>query len=91
MRRFRSLTCSLGCLILFSGCFAKIHQLPAHPESTADQFFDESQFESYRRLGEHIATAVLPPSLAASPHALHQVLEELRDRSENWCTGNDEH
>jgi hypothetical protein len=23
--------------------------------STADQFFDESQFESYRRLGEHIA------------------------------------
>ena len=61
-------------------------------ESTVDQFFDESQFESYRRLGEHIATAVLPPSsLAASPHALHQVLEELRDRSENRRAGNNEH
>ncbi|MGH9720699.1 MAG: hypothetical protein ACRD8O_10840, partial [Bryobacteraceae bacterium] len=29
---------------------------PAFPhQSTADQFFDESQFESYRRLGYHIA------------------------------------
>lgn len=28
-------------------------------QSTADQFFDESQFESYRRLGHHIATEVL--------------------------------
>jgi hypothetical protein len=25
-------------------------------ESTADQFFDEAQWESYRRLGEHIGT-----------------------------------
>jgi hypothetical protein len=34
-----------------------------HPEfphqNTADQFFDESQFESYRRLGYHIGTSVL--------------------------------
>jgi hypothetical protein len=29
---------------------------PSFPhESTADQFFDEAQWESYRRLGEHIA------------------------------------
>jgi hypothetical protein len=28
-------------------------------ESTADQFFDESQFESYRQLGYHIASEVL--------------------------------
>ena len=28
-------------------------------QSTGDQFFDESQFESYRQLGEHIATACL--------------------------------
>jgi hypothetical protein len=27
-------------------------------ESTADQFFDEAQWESYRRLGEHIANLV---------------------------------
>lgn len=30
-------------------------------ETTGDQFFSESQFESYRRLGFHEATAVLPP------------------------------
>lgn len=34
----------------------------AHPgfphESTGDQFFDEAQWESYRRLGEHVATRV---------------------------------
>jgi hypothetical protein len=36
----------------------------SHPdfphESTGDQFFDEGQWESYRRLGEHIAEQVLP-------------------------------
>jgi hypothetical protein len=34
-------------------------------QSTADQFFDESQFESYRRLGQHIANVLLagiPPA-----------------------------
>jgi len=30
-------------------------------ESTADQFFDEAQWESYRRLGEHIATRLFAP------------------------------
>jgi hypothetical protein len=30
---------------------------PTFPnESTANQFFDEPQWESYRRLGEHIGT-----------------------------------
>jgi choline dehydrogenase-like flavoprotein len=34
---------------------------PSFPnESTADQFFDEPQWESYRRLGEHIATLLFP-------------------------------
>ncbi len=28
-------------------------------ESTGDQFFDEAQWESYRKLGEHLATPVL--------------------------------
>lgn len=38
--------------------YAKQH--PAFPhESTADQFFDESQFESYRRLGQHMGREVL--------------------------------
>lgn len=33
-------------------------------ESTADQWFDESQFESYRKLGHHIGLAVFGPALA---------------------------
>jgi hypothetical protein len=37
-----------------------LHYHGEHPtfphESTADQFFDEAQWESYRKLGEHIAT-----------------------------------
>ncbi len=38
--------------------YASLH--PAFPhESTSDQFFDESQFESYRALGHHIACSVL--------------------------------
>ena len=37
---------------------------PAFPhESTSDQFFDESQFESYRALGYHIAHEVFGPAL----------------------------
>jgi len=32
---------------------------PAFPhQSTLDQFFDESQFESYRRLGEHVVASL---------------------------------
>jgi len=31
-------------------------------ESTADQFFDEAQWESYRRLGLHVADRVLGPA-----------------------------
>jgi len=37
-------------------------------ESTADQFFGEAQWESYRRLGEHIGDAVLGP-MAEPPTA----------------------
>lgn len=41
---------------------------PAFPQqSTADQFFDEAQFESYRRLGEFIATEVLASKSGQHP------------------------
>ncbi|MCL4802487.1 MAG: hypothetical protein KJ025_23065, partial [Burkholderiales bacterium] len=33
-------------------------------QSTADQFFDEPQFESYRKLGHHVGLAVLRPAAA---------------------------
>jgi hypothetical protein len=43
------------------------HYHRAHPafpqETTNDQFFDEAQWESYRRLGLHIGHRVLTPEL----------------------------
>ena len=43
------------------------HYASAHPsfphESTADQYFDEKQFESYRRLGEHVANTAIDSAL----------------------------
>lgn len=46
--------------------YAREHSAFSH-QTTADQFFDEAQFESYRRLGYHIAGevfAVLDPTAA---------------------------
>lgn len=38
---------------------------PAFPhQSTVDQFFDESQFESYRALGEHVVTEVFASAVS---------------------------
>ena len=34
------------------------HNEPFPQQPTSDQFFDEAQWESYRALGEHIATQV---------------------------------
>ena len=43
------------------------HYARSHPcfphEPTSDQYFDEAQFESYRRLGQDIATRALAPVL----------------------------
>jgi hypothetical protein len=36
-------------------------------ESTTDQFFDEPQWESYRRLGEHVGDSLLGPKPANPP------------------------
>jgi len=43
--------------------YARAHR-PFPQQSTGDQFFDEAQWESYRKLGEHIASAIFdaPPS-----------------------------
>lgn len=50
---------------------------PAFPhEPTSDQFFDEAQFESYRRLGQDVMTRALEPVLerigAAAGSAAHE-------------------
>ncbi|WP_202845123.1 patatin-like phospholipase family protein [Luteimonas saliphila] len=42
--------------------YARSHHCFPH-EPTSDQFFDEAQFESYRRLGEDIAQRALDPAL----------------------------
>ena len=56
--------------------YASHHQQFPH-EPTADQFFDEAQFESYRRLGEHIVDQVFSTSLKSGSEALSKVFEEL--------------
>ncbi len=63
----------------------------AHPDfphqSTADQWFTESQFESYRRLGLHIAETTFQravgdqQSQSGNPNYRQLLFEELRD---NW-------
>jgi len=50
-------------------------QFPNEP--TADQFFDEAQFESYRRLGEHIVEQVFSPVLKAPRQTLHQLFQDF--------------
>jgi predicted acylesterase/phospholipase RssA len=56
------------------------HYGAAHPEfphqSTADQWFDESQFESYRKLGEHVMSAVLERLPEGPPQTVFEHLEE---------------
>jgi hypothetical protein len=42
------------------------HQTFPH-ESTADQWFDELQWESYRKLGEHIAMKLFESNDANGP------------------------
>jgi hypothetical protein len=57
---------------------------PAFPhESTADQFFSESQFESYRRLGHFLAGEILGDSRAAGPAGM-DVDELFRKLGERW-------
>jgi hypothetical protein len=44
-------------------------------ESTAEQFFQESQFESYRRLGQQIGTLAFTNSCKVSTEKLAYLLE----------------
>jgi hypothetical protein len=53
------------------------HYHREHPdfphETTADQFFDEAQWESYRKLGEHIAMKLFD-GRSDRPLSLHAIL-----------------
>jgi hypothetical protein len=50
---------------------------PFPQQSTIDQFFDEAQFESYRRLGMHCAECALDALLPASAKSPTQLLDGL--------------
>lgn len=53
-------------------------QEPCFPHhSTVDQFFNESQFESYRRLGEHIAQHLTFPAGSSEHPTLLQIQQLL--------------
>ncbi|APW59720.1 patatin-like phospholipase family protein [Paludisphaera borealis] len=51
-----------------------------HPDfphqTTADQFFDEAQFESYRALGHHIASTVFNPVAYDGPGVVEKTQDE---------------
>jgi len=52
---------------------------PGFPhEPTADQFFDESQFESYRALGFHIADKVFTRPITNPTGEAEQLFERFR-------------
>jgi hypothetical protein len=59
-----------------------LHYAASHPafphETTANQFYSESQFESYRALGQHIAEAVFKQSIQEM-----DTVETLGARA--WC------
>ena len=57
--------------------YASAHRSFPH-ESTGDQYFDEKQFESYRRLGEHVASMAIEPALDRALQA-----EQRRNRDFN--------
>ena len=56
---------------------ARRHTFPN--QSTADQFFDESEFESYHRLGLHIAKCTFGPS-AVSVEGTQSATKKTRER-----------
>jgi hypothetical protein len=48
-------------------------------QSTGDQFFDESQFESYRKLGVHVAKTTFALPFTDAEIDAHTRLDQLRD------------
>ncbi|HYL19779.1 MAG TPA: patatin-like phospholipase family protein [Burkholderiales bacterium] len=64
--------------------YASVHPEFPH-QSTTDQWFDESQFEAYRKLGYYIATTVLEKSaLERRPGELRPLLDIFVDLGRRW-------
>jgi hypothetical protein len=64
-------------------------QSPKFPhESTADQWFGESQFESYRMLGEHIGDEVFKPAAIDPGLPRPEWVQDLFDKlNKRWSRG----
>ena len=58
-------------------------------ESTADQFFDESQFESYRKLGAHIVHEVFDETMSNPARKEGRLFEDLRTHWTSQSTQKD--
>jgi hypothetical protein len=56
-------------------------------ETTADQFFTESDFESYRRLGEYLTDAVLKRACLGERPTLQALFEALCSSVQRCATG----
>jgi hypothetical protein len=56
-------------------------------QTTTDQFFDEAQFESYRRLGLHIIERIGEQGGETSPPARTFDLAEFEARAKRYCEG----
>jgi len=62
-------------------------------ETTSDQFFDEAQFESYRKLGDLIGDAVFSRDEVvrsigedtSGTAFVRKLFETLHDQYEKWC------
>jgi hypothetical protein len=52
-------------------------------QTTADQFFNESQFESYRALGQHIADHTFPNWLSADPFSVARLQKHVEAIGKN--------
>ena len=63
-------------------------QNPSFPhQATTDQFFDEAQFESYRRLGLHIVERICDQTGELSPPDKPLDLAEFTVRARRYCAG----
>ncbi len=57
-------------------------------ESTADQFFSESQFESYRMLGAHTMQKLCTDCGGGFQYFIREILERhLQMKSPDWLAG----
>jgi hypothetical protein len=60
-------------------------RIPQFPhESTADQWFDESQFESYRKLGMHVAEQTFARYQADDSHSVGSIPELFEKLHQFW-------